>query len=98
MQRHLPDTATHRQRVDELLERAYTGFDTFVRLRREQTDSLRMTLAALDPSAILRRGYAMVTSVRDGRAVASAGNVSPGDLIRATLHEGELEAMVTAKK
>ena len=98
MQRHLPDTATHRQRVDELLEHAYTGFDTFIRLRREQTDSLRTTLAALDPSAILRRGYAMVTSVRDGRAVTSAGSILLGDLIRATLHDGELEAMVTAKK
>jgi len=98
MERHLPDTATHRQRVDELLEHAYTGFGTFIRLRREQTDSLRTTLAALDPSAILRRGYAMVTSVRDGRAVTSADSVSPGDLVRATLHEGELEAMVTAKK
>ena len=98
MQRHLPDTATHRQRVDELLEHAYTGFDTLIRLRREQADSLRTTLAALDPSAILRRGYAMVTSARDGRAVTSTGSVLPGDLIRATLHDGELEAMVTAKK
>lgn len=98
MQRHLPDTAMHRLRVDELLEHAYTGFDTLLRLRREQTDSLRTTLAALDPSAILRRGYAMVTSARDGRAVTSTGNVLPGDLIRATLHDGELEAMVTAKK
>ncbi len=98
MQRHLPDTATHRQRVDELLERAYTGFDAFIRLRREQTGSLHSTLAALDPSAILRRGYAMVTSVRGGRALTSSDSVSPGDLIHATLHEGELEAMVTAKK
>ncbi|MDE2835969.1 MAG: exodeoxyribonuclease VII large subunit [Chloroflexota bacterium] len=98
MQRHLPDTAMHRQRVDELLERAYTGFDTFIRLRREQTDSLRTTLNALDPSSILRRGYAMVTSVRDGSAVTSASNVVPGDLVRATLHDGELEAMVTARK
>lgn len=98
MQRHLPDTATHRQRVDELLERAYVGTDALIRLRREQTDSLRTTLAALDPAAILRRGYAMVTSVRDGKAVTSADGVSPGDLIRAKLHRGELEAMVTAKK
>ncbi|MCY4582011.1 MAG: exodeoxyribonuclease VII large subunit [Chloroflexi bacterium] len=98
MQRHLPDTAMHRQRVDELLEHAYTGFDTLIRLRREQTESLRTTLAALDPSAILRRGYAMVTSMRDGKAVTSADAVSPGDLIHATLHHGELEAMVTAKK
>ncbi len=98
MQRHFPDTATYRQRVDELMERAYTALDTLIRLRREQTDSLRTTLAALDPSAILRRGYAMVTSVRDGKAVTAADNVSPGDLIRATLHRGELEAMVTTKK
>ena len=98
MQSHLPDTAMHRQRVDELLERAYTSLDTFVRLRREQTESLRTTLAALDPSAILRRGYAVVTSVRDGSAVTSSDSIAPGDLVRATLHEGELEAMVTAKK
>ena len=98
MQRQVPDISMHRQRVDESLERAYTGFDTFIRLRREQTESLRTTLLALDPSAILRRGYAMVTSVRDGKAVTSADSVSTGDLIRATLHDGELEAAVTAKK
>ena len=98
MQRHLPDTATHRQRVDELLERAFTSFDTLIRLHRGQTESLRTTLAALDPASILKRGYAMVTSARDGRAVTSTANVLPGDLIRATLHDGQLEAMVTAKK
>ena len=98
MQRHFPDTAAQRQRVDELLERAYTGFDSLIRIRHEQTDSLRTTLAALDPSAILRRGYAMVTSMRDGRAVTSVGSVLPGDLIRAALHDGEIEAMVTAKQ
>ena len=97
MQRGLPDTAMHRQRVDELLERAHTGIDALIRLRREQAGSLSNTLAALDPSAILRRGYAMVTSVRDGKTLTSSDNVLPGDLIRATLHHGELEAMVTAK-
>lgn len=98
MQRHLPDTAAHRQRVDELLERAFTGFDASLRLRREQTGSLVATLAALDPASILKRGYAMVTSARDGSTVTSSANVLPGDLIRATLQDGQLEAMVTAKK
>ncbi|MYF65035.1 MAG: hypothetical protein F4185_03650, partial [Chloroflexi bacterium] len=88
MQRLLPDTATHRQRVDELLERAYTGFDTFIRLRREQTESLRTTLAALDPAAILRRLFFIVTSLSECISLIFVGSVSQGDLIRATLHQG----------
>ena len=98
MQRSIPDTAGRRQRVDELLERAFTGFDALVRIRQEQTVSLQASLDALDPAAILRRGYAMVASARDGKAVTSANSVLPGDLIRATLHDGEIEAMVTIRR
>ena len=79
MERHLPDTATHRQRVDELLERAYMPVSTrSSAFAGSRPDSLRTTLAALDPSAILRRGYAMVTSLRDGRALTSARQRRPG--------------------
>ena len=50
-------------------------------------------LAALDPTAVLRRGYS-VTLDRDGRALRSAEEVRPGEPVRITLARGALGARV----
>lgn len=50
-------------------------------------------LAALDPTAVLRRGYS-VTLDREGRALRSAEEVRPGEPVRITLARGALGARV----
>ena len=50
-------------------------------------------LSALDPSAVLRRGYS-VTLDREGRALRSAEEVRPGEPVRITLASGALGARV----
>jgi exodeoxyribonuclease VII large subunit len=52
------------------------------------------TLSALNPAAVLARGYAVVTRVDTGSAVSSASAVTPGDRIRATVRDGSFEAEV----
>ena len=97
MRRAIPDADAHRQRVDELLERARAAHASSVRFRREQVAALQKTLDALNPASVLKRGYAVVARA-DGRPVASASDVAPGDPIRATLRDGAVEAVVTSAK
>ena len=97
LRRAVPDADAHRQRVDELLERARAALASSIRFRREQTAALQKTLDALNPASVLERGYAVVARA-DGRPVASASDVAPGDPIRATLRDGAVEAVVTSVK
>ena len=97
MRRAIPDADAHRQRVDELLERARAAHSSSIRFRREQVAALQKTLDALNPASVLERGYAVVARA-DGRPVASASDVAPGDPIRATLRDGAVEAVVTSAK
>ena len=66
---------------------------------RQQCAARRETLAALDPSAVLRRGYALL---RDpgGAIVRSAAEVQPGDRLVVRLGDGEVdvEAIEVAPK
>ncbi len=93
MLRRLPDAPTQRQRVDDLVERARAGIGSMVRLRREQVASLEKALAALNPASVLERGFAVVTTA-DGKAVSDAADVRRGDIIRATVKRGQIEAQV----
>lgn len=54
-------------------------------------------LGALDPKAVLRRGYS-VTLDADGRAIRAAAEVGVGDPVRITLAAGELGARVETRK
>ncbi len=112
MLRRLPDAPTQRQALDDILERARTGFSaivsdrrqqadvlvraelamgSIVKLRREQVASLEKALGALNPAAVLGRGFAALTTA-DGKAVANASDVRRGDVVRATLRDGQFEA------
>jgi exodeoxyribonuclease VII large subunit len=51
-------------------------------------------LGALSPRAVLRRGYAIVRSVVDGRVVHAATEVAAGDSLRVTMAQGTLRATV----
>ena len=50
-------------------------------------------LAALDPSATLKRGFS-ITRSEDGRVVSSASAVKPGDRLKTQVADGEIESQV----
>lgn len=60
-------------------------------------DRLLSSLSALDPYAVLKRGYAIV-STESGAAVGSADKVEIGDRINIRLASGSIGASVTEKK
>ena len=63
-------------------------------LQKEQLDRAALGLGLLDPSLVLRRGYAWLTDTR-GRTVTSVRQITLGQAVRATLADGEVDLNVS---
>jgi exodeoxyribonuclease VII large subunit len=94
MHRTLPDTAILRQRIDDVLERGRTGLRTLFNTRRQETLALQTALSALNPVAVLDRGFAVVTNPSTGTTVSSVGDVAAGDIVRVQVKDGSFETDV----
>lgn len=95
MEYRAPDTESPRQRVDDLLTRAKLAASRVVDARQQDVRRLEAQLGALGPGKILARGYSIIR-LKDGPVVVSVGDVSGCDEVQVTLHDGELDAEVTA--
>jgi exodeoxyribonuclease VII large subunit len=82
-----------RQRLDELARRARTSVTHILLLQRTRLASLEQSLAVLNPQAVLRRGYAIV-SLATGKAVRSVEQVQTGDHLRVRLADGQFGVQV----
>ncbi len=89
-QRLLTSKATHADQLTAQLSRS-TG--TLLLLRRSRLERLHGSLAALSPTAILARGYALVFDTA-GNLVKDASQLKTGDAVRAQLGRGEFTAEV----
>ncbi len=94
MSGRLPDVAALRQNVDTLVDGGWQALLAMLGDRREQTRVLETYLNALSPAAVLDRGYAVLVQRATGATVTSAGQVRPGDLLRATVKDGGFDAKV----
>jgi exodeoxyribonuclease VII large subunit len=59
-------------------------------------EHLELRLRLLDPRLVLQRGYALLTDGASGEAITSAGQVRPGQAVRAALADGEVDLQVVA--
>ena len=66
-------------------------------VRRTRLSELAATLEALNPMAVLGRGYSIVTK-RDGTVVTSVSHVQRGDVIGIQLQDGTIPAKVSGEK
>jgi exodeoxyribonuclease VII large subunit len=77
---------------------ADAGLRAAARRRRDRAQACVMALAgrleSLSPLAVLARGYAVCWNGDRTRIVSRAADVTPGDRVRVTLHEGELDCEV----
>lgn len=64
--------------------------------RRERLNTLAAALDALSPMKVLARGYSIVQQ-EDGKAVVSIQDVAPGDKLKLTLADGNLDCRVERK-
>jgi exodeoxyribonuclease VII large subunit len=82
-----------RQRLDELARRARSSVAHILLLQRTRLASLEQGLAVLNPQAVLRRGYAIVT-LATGKVVRSVEQVQTGDRLRVRLADGQFGVQV----
>jgi exodeoxyribonuclease VII large subunit len=82
-----------RQRLDELARRARSTLTHHLLLQQTRLASLEQGLAVLNPQAVLRRGYAIIT-LPSGRVVRSVQQVQPGDRLQARVADGQFGVQV----
>jgi exodeoxyribonuclease VII large subunit len=79
-----------RRRGKELAWTMRRAMESHLRSKRVRLDALTAQLQALDPLAVLNRGYSVLTDPANGRVVSRVDQVSAGSLLRARLSNGEL--------
>jgi exodeoxyribonuclease VII large subunit len=82
-----------RQRLDEVLHRSDLGLGNSLTLQKTKLRGLGNRLEALNPLAILQRGYAVI-SRSDGKIVRKAVDVQAGDYLNVRVSDGEFKAQV----
>ncbi|KAA3645420.1 MAG: exodeoxyribonuclease VII large subunit [Chloroflexi bacterium] len=98
LERRSPESRirSDRQRVDELVRRLESSMAHRTELQRARLTGLEQQLLALNPQAVLARGFAVV-SKSDGKLVRSQDDVAAGDKLRVQVSDGEFGAEVTDK-
>lgn len=96
IQRYRPTTllAHHRQQVDDLLQRAGRQLHHRLTLHRAELQGMQTHLMALNPNAVMQRGYAIVRHQQHGPVLTAAQQASTGDVLEIALHSGRLHAQV----
>ena len=85
------------QRVEQTRARWQRAGSEHVRGARERLAALARSLAHLNPTAVLERGYAIVTA-RDGTIVQDVRQVRGGDAVALTFARGGADATITARR
>ena len=80
---------SERQRVDELTRRAHSSLLHHIQLQAAHILGMQRRLAALNPNAVLARGYAVVTRKDDGSVVSRVEQV--GDEMKVRVSDGEFD-------
>lgn len=98
LQRAAPATriATVTQQLEYAQQRLHRAIDQRLRLAQDLFVQRQTVLAALDPTAVLQRGYAIVRD-EHGAIVRSAQGVTPLQPITIQLHDGVIDATTKGK-
>jgi exonuclease VII large subunit len=89
---------SERQRVDDLSRRAHSSLLHHIQLQSTHIRGMQKRLEALNPMAVLGRGYAVVTRKEDGSVVASVTQTKPGQQIQIRLSDGQIDAEIQNRK
>jgi exodeoxyribonuclease VII large subunit len=83
------------QLVDELARRLESESVHYLEALNQRMSSIYSHLNALNPTAVLRRGYAIVESALG--IVSSVRNIDAGERATIRLHDGTLDTQITGK-
>ncbi|MEA4913889.1 MAG: exodeoxyribonuclease VII large subunit [Christensenella sp.] len=84
---------SERQSLDNARELAYRGVKERIASARVELNQLLAQLRALDPSAVLERGYAILTD-ENGRAIGGVASMQTGDRVAICMHDGMADARI----
>jgi exodeoxyribonuclease VII large subunit len=65
-----------------------------MQIRRRRLDAIRRQMDALNPRAVLSRGYALLTDAESGRVVASTAEATTGRVLNARVKDGAFRVTV----
>jgi exodeoxyribonuclease VII large subunit len=86
---------SERQRVDELARRAHSSLYHHLQLQSAQVKGMQRRLEALNPSAVLARGYAVISRKDNGSVVSRVSQAS--DEMNVRVSDGEFEVRKNEK-
>jgi len=89
----LSQISNGRQRLDELNGRIDRGMGTIIKTSRDLCLAYQARMSALNPEAILKRGYSIVTA-EDGATVYQVGQTSSGEHLQVRVSDGEFTVVV----
>jgi len=89
-----PRLSSDRQRLDEMLHRMRSALDHRFQIEAANLQSLERRLSALNPQAVLERGFALVSHL-DGQLVSSVTQVSPGNPLNVQVRDGSFQVRVS---
>lgn len=84
---------SERQSLDNTRELASRGAKERIMRARAELNQLSVKLRALDPSAVLERGYAILTD-ENGRAISGVATMQAGDRVAIKMHDGTADAKI----
>ncbi|RYG72911.1 exodeoxyribonuclease VII large subunit [bacterium] len=82
-----------RQRVADLRNRAEEAVKWRVKIERQALEGARAQLRALDPRAVLDRGYALLSDAQSGAIISAFSEVKPGQKLLVTLRDGSFSVV-----
>jgi exodeoxyribonuclease VII large subunit len=92
-----PNIDMLRQQVDEIITRNKRTAIGIIQIQQEKLKGAESHLAALDPTSILKRGYAIVTKSIDNKVIKKTDDANVQDHIEIHLSDGILQGIITKK-
>ncbi len=83
-----------RQRLDDLIRGMETAANRRVLELRSRSAATHEKLTALDPGAVLSRGYSITTRMRDGRVVRRSADLQTDESLRIRFAAGSVRGLV----
>jgi len=84
----------YRQRQDEITHRLHSAMLHNEQLRRIHLESLHTRLESLNPAAVLKRGFAILTRREDDQVITSYRQVRSDDEVQVQVSDGKFSAKV----
>ena len=84
---------TARENLDRETERLRFVSHTYLRGRHTDLAEKAVTLRHLDPSNVLKRGYALL--LRNGRILTQSADIQPNEMLQVQMYDGSINVVVS---